>query len=57
MEMCPSCSMISNMVTSKSVRTEVDSSGKKKRIETISFHCEGCHQFVRSKDKEAVAGE
>lgn len=57
MEMCTACGKISNMVISRSIRTESDSTGKKKRIETISFHCERCHQFVRSEDKEEIGEE
>ena len=57
MEMCPACGKISNMVTSTSIRTVADSSGGKKRINTISFHCEQCHQFVRSEDMEETAGK
>ena len=57
MEMCPVCGKISNMVISRSMRTETDSAGNKKKIETISFHCEQCHNFVRSEDKEKAIGE
>jgi hypothetical protein len=57
MEMCPACGKISNMVTSTSIRTVADSSGGKKRINTISFHCEQCHQFVRSEDMEETDGK
>jgi len=55
MEMCPACGKISNMVSSASMRTRTDSSGEKKWIKTISFHCEQCHQFVRSEDREEAA--
>ena len=57
MEMCPVCGKTSNMVTSTSTRTVEDSSGEKKRIKTISFHCERCHQFVRSEGEEEAAGQ
>lgn len=57
MEMCPVCSKVSNMIISKSIRTETDSNGNKRRIETLSFHCEKCHQFIRSENKENGTGE
>ncbi len=52
MEMCPACGKISNMVSSTSMRMIAGSSGDKKRIKTITFHCEQCRQFVRSEDRE-----
>lgn len=52
MEMCPACGQISNMVSSTSTKTKTDSSGEKKSIKTIAFHCEQCRQFVRSEDRE-----
>ena len=55
MEMCPSCGKISNMVSSTSIRMEAGSSGEKKKIKTITFHCEQCRQFVRSEDIEEAA--
>jgi hypothetical protein len=55
MEMCPACGKISNMVSSTSMRMKVGSSGEKKMIKTIAFHCEQCHQFVRSEDREEAA--
>ena len=57
MEMCPACGKISNMVSSTSMRAKAGSSGEKKWIKTISFHCELCHQFVRSEEKEEAARE
>ena len=55
MEMCPACGKISNMVSSTSMRTKTDFSGAKKKIKTITFHCEECRQFVRSEDREEAA--
>jgi len=55
MEMCPACGKTINMVSSTSMRTKADSSGEMKWIKTIAFHCEQCHQFVRSEDKEEPA--
>jgi len=55
MEMCPACGKISNMVSSTSMKTKIDSSEDKKRIKTIAFHCEQCRQFVRSEDREEAA--
>jgi hypothetical protein len=40
------------MVSSTSMRTKTDSSGNKKKINTITFHCEQCRQFIRSEDRE-----
>jgi hypothetical protein len=31
--------------------------GKPTEIETRSFHCETCHFFVRSEDRELATGE
>ena len=56
MEMCPAYGKISNMVSSTSMRIKAGSSGKKKSIKTIAFHCEQCRQFVRSEDREEAAG-
>ena len=55
MEMCPACGKISNMVSSTSLRMKVGSSGEKKMIKTIAFHCEQCRQFVRSEEREEAA--
>ena len=55
MEMCPACGKISNMVSSASTKTKTDFSGENKRIKTVAFHCEQCHQFVRSEDREEAA--
>ncbi len=57
MEMCPACGKISNMVASITIRTVTESSGEKKKIKTISLHCERCHQFVHSEDTEVADGE
>jgi hypothetical protein len=43
------------MVSSISIRTKTDSSGEKKSIKIISFHCEECRQFVRSEDRKEAA--
>jgi hypothetical protein len=43
------------MVSSTSMRMKAGSSGEKKRIKTIAFHCEQCRQFVRSEDREEAA--
>jgi len=56
MELCPACGKISNMVVSISTKTVANASGEKKVIKTTSYHCELCHQFVRSEDKEEAAG-
>jgi hypothetical protein len=55
MEMCTACGKINNMTTSTSVRTVMDLSGRKKKIKTISYHCEQCHQFVRSENIEEAS--
>lgn len=52
MEMCPACGKINNMIVSSSIRTV-----GKKRIITISYHCEQCGMFVRSEDIEEAAGK
>ena len=57
MEMCPACGKISNMIASTSIRAVTDPSVEKKEIKTISFHCERCHQFVRSEDTEVTHEE
>jgi len=54
MEMCPACGQISNMISYTSMRTKAGSSGKKKWIKTITFHCEQCRHFVRSEDREGL---
>jgi hypothetical protein len=56
MEMCPACGKISNMVSSTSMSINSGSSGEKKWIKTITFHCEQCRQFVRSEDRDETAG-
>ena len=52
-EMCPSCGTTRNMRTSVSTRTATGANGKKRVIKTTAFHCEQCHRFVRSEDREA----
>ena len=51
-EMCPACREVREMRVSSSTRTVIMPDGRKKRIRTISYHCELCHQFVRSEDAE-----
>ena len=50
-ELCPSCRAVQNMDVSITTRTE-SKDGESKDIQTSSFHCSNCHQFVRSEDKE-----
>jgi hypothetical protein len=48
-ELCPVCRQIRGMRISLSERTEKGKKGTKK-IQSRTFHCETCHQFVRSED-------
>jgi hypothetical protein len=50
-ELCPSCRVVQNMDVSITTRTE-SKDGESKDIETSSFQCASCHQFLRSEDKE-----
>jgi hypothetical protein len=50
-ELCPACRVVQNMDVSITTRTET-TAGELKDIQTSSFHCSNCHQFVRSEDKE-----
>ena len=56
-EYCPKCQATRHMVATVSQRSEVDANGDTKEIVTYSFHCETCHSFVRSEDREKVAEE
>ena len=40
------------MRISVSRRTGTGPDGKPTQVETRSFHCESCHYFVRSEDRE-----
>lgn len=51
-EICPACREVRDMRVCSSTRTVIIPDGSKKRIRTISYHCESCHQFVRSEDAE-----
>ena len=53
METCPRCNQLSNMNSSVSSRVQGE-----KIIVTVDYHCEKCHSFVRSEDKEeALCGD
>jgi hypothetical protein len=54
LEICPSCRETCNMIVSSSTRIVRGKNQEKKRIKTVSFHCEKCHQFVRSEDHEEM---
>lgn len=49
---CPRCQTIKNMRETVSLRTVTGADGEKKEIETRSFHCASCSQFVKSEDRE-----
>jgi hypothetical protein len=53
-EMCPICRAVRNMQVSASKRTVAMPDGRRKRVRTVSFHCESCNQFVRSEEWEEV---
>lgn len=57
MEMCPSCREICNMIMSTSTKIVRKDNQEKRRIKTLSFHCEKCRQFVRSEDHEGMDKE
>ena len=48
--MCPRCQTIKSMRETVSRRAETAADGKLIRIETRSFHCTTCSQFVKSED-------
>jgi cytochrome c556 len=50
-ELCPSCRVVQNMDVRITTRAETRD-GIPKEIQTSSFQCASCHQFVRSEDKE-----
>ena len=51
-EMCPSCRQIRSMRVTTSFGPAPGAEGKTKRIRSLSFHFETCHQFVRSEVQE-----
>ena len=51
-ELCPSCRTIRSMKVAVSKRTVRGPDGSVKTIQTASFHCESCGQFVRSEEAE-----
>lgn len=51
-ELCPACRTIRSMKVSYSKRTVKTPDGGVKAIQTASFHCESCGQFVRSEEVE-----
>ena len=53
-ELCPSCRTIRSMKVAYSKRTVRAPDGSVKTIQTASFHCESCGQFVRSEEGELV---
>ncbi|MBT4497961.1 MAG: hypothetical protein HOC74_09590 [Gemmatimonadetes bacterium] len=54
---CPHCRAVRNMSVAISRRKAPGKDGKPTEIETRSFHCETCHFFVRSEDRELATGE
>jgi uncharacterized protein YggU (UPF0235/DUF167 family) len=54
MEMCSFCKELRNMVVSSSTRIIKGDDNKEKKIKTLSYHCEKCHQFVKSEDQEVI---
>ena len=50
-ELCPICGKIQNMKTTTSEQKEKSKNGKIKIIQTLTYHCEICHGFVKSEDK------
>ena len=51
-ELCPSCRTIRSMKMAFSTRRVRAPDGRVKTIQTASFHCESCGQFVRSEEVE-----
>jgi hypothetical protein len=49
-ELCPVCRQLRCMRISLSDRAGKGRKVKTKNIRTRTFHCETCHQFVRSED-------
>lgn len=49
---CPHCRAARNMSVSVLRRKGSGKNGKPVEIETRSLHCESCHFFVRSEDRE-----
>ena len=56
-ELCPTCKVLRDMRVSTSERIVTEPGGEKKKIETISYHCAQCNQFVRSEDHEELTEE
>ena len=40
------------MLVSTHTRIVKEPDGKEKRVWTVTYHCETCHTFVRSEEKE-----
>ena len=51
-EICPSCRKACNLQTTTSTREVLGVDGKQKVVKVLLFHCEVCHQFVRSEEQE-----
>jgi hypothetical protein len=51
-ERCPSCRQMRNLRVTTSIRTVRAADGRKKRLRTVSYHCETCNRFVRSEEME-----
>ena len=56
-ELCPSWSKIQNINITTSNKKEKDKNGEIKLIQTITYHCEVCHHFVKSEDKVIKNGK
>lgn len=50
-ELCPNCSKIQNMEITTTKEKEKLENGEIKILQTLTYHCEKCHTFVRSEDK------
>jgi len=50
--LCPACRTIRNMKVAFTKRTVKAPDGSVKTLQTVSFHCESCGQFVRSEEAE-----
>jgi uncharacterized protein YjiK len=51
-EFCPKCSALKSVTSSTTEIIEKNDEGNLVKIITVSFHCNDCHTFVRSEDKQ-----
>jgi len=51
---CPKCQTQQNLVETQSKRKETDKEGNAIELVTKIFHCQACHNFIKSEDSKKM---